>query len=459
MNKKEIKSAVLEMNEASLDLEKVRALRTQAPTPEDIGTLKEYKDAGSDISKLGKVEQFFLETMSIPRYSQRLECWIFKMSFEKDVMESEATLDVINNAGQQLKDSGRLHRLLKLSLGIGNFLNGGTPRGGAYGFKIDVLKKFSELKDVSNKKHLMHYLAEFCAKHDADLLTVSEDFPDIEEATKIPLSQWNSDFQVIVKGCKLVGDQLELAKKDKLDPKDRFIATMEPFLEKASKTQQRIQNRFEQTEKMSEETLQRFAEDVKKVGIDDFFKEVAEFLRRFDKAFQENQARDEKEQKAREKKARAELKKHQMSEKRKAADKSAENLVDSVFGKMKQQDAKEVLEDMKQRDRRATQGRHQPLNVDDGGNTNAADAMRLMSPSDHVRTKTRAVKELAVDDEAALEEEKRRIQKFAKDVNADNSKSPKKGMLGESCSENCLSCCFAAGCWFQLSLCFLACQR
>lgn len=28
----------------------------------------------------------------------------------------------------------------------GNFLNGGTPRGGAYGFKVDVLKKFSELK-------------------------------------------------------------------------------------------------------------------------------------------------------------------------------------------------------------------------------------------------------------------------------------------------------------------------
>lgn len=33
-----------------------------------------------------------------------------------------------------------------MMLAIGNFLNGGTPRGGAYGFKVDVLKKFSELK-------------------------------------------------------------------------------------------------------------------------------------------------------------------------------------------------------------------------------------------------------------------------------------------------------------------------
>ncbi|CAN0216333.1 unnamed protein product [Hapterophycus canaliculatus] len=36
--------------------------------------------------------------------------------------------------------------MLKMMLAVGNFLNGGTPRGGAYGFKVDVLKKFSELK-------------------------------------------------------------------------------------------------------------------------------------------------------------------------------------------------------------------------------------------------------------------------------------------------------------------------
>jgi hypothetical protein len=56
------------------------------------------------------------------------------------------TLRTIKSACSQLTGSKALHKLLKLMLAVGNFLNRGTPRGGAYGFKIDVLKKFAELK-------------------------------------------------------------------------------------------------------------------------------------------------------------------------------------------------------------------------------------------------------------------------------------------------------------------------
>jgi hypothetical protein len=47
--------------------------------------------------------------------------------------------------------------------------------------QVDVLKKFAELKDISNKKHLMHYLAEFCTKTDPSLCAISDEFADFEE--------------------------------------------------------------------------------------------------------------------------------------------------------------------------------------------------------------------------------------------------------------------------------------
>ncbi|CAN0343031.1 unnamed protein product, partial [Ectocarpus sp. 8 AP-2014] len=93
-----------------------------------------------------KVERFFKETMKIPRYAPRLDCMIFKGGFERDVRDLTETLDIVSTSCTQVRESKSLNRLLKMMLAVGNFLNGGTPRGGAYGFKVDVLKKFSELK-------------------------------------------------------------------------------------------------------------------------------------------------------------------------------------------------------------------------------------------------------------------------------------------------------------------------
>lgn len=102
MSHAEIKNAVIAMDENKIGGEMVKSLRQQvrgriasrlgfvfylmnllqAPTAEDITTLKEFD---GDRDKLGKVEKFFLETMTIPRYSPRLECWIFKLHFEHEV--------------------------------------------------------------------------------------------------------------------------------------------------------------------------------------------------------------------------------------------------------------------------------------------------------------------------------------------------------------------------------------
>ncbi len=405
MSRSEIKSCVVSLDEKRLDLETVRGLRAQAPSAEDINTLKEFD---GDKEKLGKVEKFFLQCMSIPRYAQRLDCWVFKLSYASESHALSSTLDTINAACKQVESSGSLLKLMKIILAVGNFLNAGTPRGGAYGFKIDVLKKFSELKDITNKRHLMHYLAEFCQKYDSQLLSTSDGFTDIEEATKIPLSMWSADFSNTKKGVALLKGQIELAKNSPTQPGDRFVEVMEPFLVHAMEGQSNLTKKFEETEKRAHRLLESFGENPKKMGVDDFFKELLEFLRRFDRAQAENQARILKENKLREKKERAALKKQTNAQKRKGLEHKADNLVDNVFGMMKEREAKDILEDIEENDRRTHDARH---------------SMSGDSPAElHRPTKSR-VKDMVVDDEAALEEEIRRMEKFA--ANVTNMKRPK----------------------------------
>ena len=67
-------------------------------------------------------------------------------------------------------------------LAIGNYMNGGTTRGEAWGFKLDSLLKLVDVKSsVDSKVSLLHFVAENIDKEHAELI---EDFPHIEAATR-----------------------------------------------------------------------------------------------------------------------------------------------------------------------------------------------------------------------------------------------------------------------------------
>jgi hypothetical protein len=59
---------------------------------------------------------------------------------------------------------------------------------------------------------------------------------------------------------------------------------MEPFLQKSQKAQERLKGAYDRTENRCHDLVSLYCEDPAKLGIDDFFKEVLEFLQRFDRA-------------------------------------------------------------------------------------------------------------------------------------------------------------------------------
>jgi hypothetical protein len=71
---RDIKAAVLSMDESVLSLEMAKSLHNLKPTPEDRSTLSDFD---GDVSTLGKVEQFFLEVL---KYKLR-ELIVYKGSY------------------------------------------------------------------------------------------------------------------------------------------------------------------------------------------------------------------------------------------------------------------------------------------------------------------------------------------------------------------------------------------
>lgn len=71
-------------------------------------------------------------------------------------------------------------------LTLGNFLNGGTARGAAFGFKLNALLKLSDTKTTDNKSSLLHYLIKIMTTKYAklDLVSFTDEITTVEEAKR-----------------------------------------------------------------------------------------------------------------------------------------------------------------------------------------------------------------------------------------------------------------------------------
>jgi hypothetical protein len=81
----------------------------------------------------------------------------FKLSFNDRVKEVRPCLKVLRKAIDEVRNSKFLRDLLGVVLAIGNYMNGGTKRGQADGFKLDFIPKLMDTKDAHNQKSLMEY--------------------------------------------------------------------------------------------------------------------------------------------------------------------------------------------------------------------------------------------------------------------------------------------------------------
>lgn len=81
------------------------------------------------------------------------------------------------------KTDGNIKVMMEYALAAGNYMNGQSARGGAYGFKFDMMEKLADVKTTDNKSNLLMYLIQ---KAEDDLkrevVQADENLDDIEQA-------------------------------------------------------------------------------------------------------------------------------------------------------------------------------------------------------------------------------------------------------------------------------------
>jgi hypothetical protein len=130
LSKSEIRQALLEVDDDRLSTDDLRSIARQLPTQEEINRIRDFGDLGT----LSKSDQYFGEVslfiylfsepgmiltiaqiMHISRLSERLECVIYRRRLDFELAEVKPDLNMVRNAGAEIKASKRLRRVLGVS--------------------------------------------------------------------------------------------------------------------------------------------------------------------------------------------------------------------------------------------------------------------------------------------------------------------------------------------------------
>ncbi|CAF2123932.1 unnamed protein product [Brassica napus] len=157
----EVCEALVEGNADMLGPELLECLLKMAPTKEEEDKLKELKDDDeSTTSKIGPAEKFLRALLNIPLAFKRIDAMLYIVNFDSETEYLKRSFHTLEVACSELKNTRMFLKLLEAVLKTGNRMNIGTNRGDAHAFKLDTLLKLVDIKGADGKTTLLHFVVQ-----------------------------------------------------------------------------------------------------------------------------------------------------------------------------------------------------------------------------------------------------------------------------------------------------------
>ncbi|GAM17912.1 hypothetical protein SAMD00019534_010870 [Acytostelium subglobosum LB1] len=284
----ELKRILSTMDEKMLDQQNATYLVQFVPTKEDIDILKEF---GGDVSQLGAAEQFMMAIMDIPKLDAKLKSHLFKLKLPSMLEDMNPDIRAVKHASMEIKSSRRLHEILRFLLGVGNYINGSTTRGGAHGFKLDTLSKLRDARTNDGKMSLIHYLAKLIQEKNVDLWSFTSDLKHLEHAAEVSINNIQQDFNEIKRGIELIEKEFAAQVPGTGAPpssQGAFEQSMIAFLRTAKDEYNKLDTQITEMNNHYETVTNYFGES-KACPPDQFFSYFSDFFDDLEKAWKEYQ--------------------------------------------------------------------------------------------------------------------------------------------------------------------------
>jgi len=285
----EIKDAVMHFKTKLLSQNSVELLKLISPEPDELATLKNWLSAdGNDVDNLKPAERFVAEILQVPRFNNKIVVMDLRYDFENQVGYLALTIDQIRAAVKSIMSSIELKRIMGSVLLLGNFINHGSFRGGAEGFKLSTLEAMTQLRTNSPKDcpSLLHYLVQHAASNDKSLLDISKKL-DLTAAAQVSMSILVTSIKKLERGLKTVVTELELCEQSPSE--SMFVEAASSFATTANSDFELVQKAYGELSTLLDKFADFFCIDRKTFNFEDTVKTLKAFLDAFKQAALDNE--------------------------------------------------------------------------------------------------------------------------------------------------------------------------
>ncbi|KAJ8606325.1 hypothetical protein CTAYLR_010374 [Chrysophaeum taylorii] len=168
---RDIATAVFRGDARDLDAAQVEMLSHVKPSGDDFAAALEREDLDDvdEVKGVAAVEVFFRSAALVPAFGDRLDALALRHSLDAHARTLEAAVSDVERACFAAVESVELGIALSACLAVGNYVNGGTPRGGAEGFSLATLARVATTKGRDGST-LAHHVVRVVEKKDPEAL-------------------------------------------------------------------------------------------------------------------------------------------------------------------------------------------------------------------------------------------------------------------------------------------------
>ena len=272
-----IAKALITMDENVLSEDNVDALLLIAITKEE---LEAYKNNQEFEGVWEKNEMFLIELNDIPNYKEKLKIWSTKFKYEFILQKIFESFAYMVPACKELKESKHFYKVLLAILSLGNIMNGGTAKGQADGFSLDLLPKLSGIKDSSGQS-ILTFIGTIVNREDQSFEGFKNKFPNLEKAAGYSMNETKKKLDELISMVNTVEKGL-----NNLNTGDEFCNKANHSLLEAQKKVKELKKLEEDNKNMYHETIKFFGYKEKDKYYDEnglFFKMLLKFFKEMDK--------------------------------------------------------------------------------------------------------------------------------------------------------------------------------
>ena len=271
--------AVLKLDGTDIPFERINGLYEQRATSEELELIKMHLETQQAIEEpedrapLDDQSDFVHRLSQIHRFAQRVECWGFKEGFDEKMTDCGAKLAKITAAVAAIQESDGIIEVLRIVLAFGNYMNGGTGRGQADGFNLEIMGKLRDVKTQDNSSTLLHHVAEKIwqdteAKPGEEPVNQIPGHETFKAAAELSFEEIDAEALMITRDLEQVRRKIEQVVRGIDDEAlvQPFKDSMEEFVAGAKAAIDKLAGNTKETRAKFEELVRFFAFKLKKKG-------------------------------------------------------------------------------------------------------------------------------------------------------------------------------------------------